>query len=680
MQTTRTKHAANHMKTSRKKMGLNIKLIGLFMPIIAVTLAAILFMVYANTSKMILAKSEESLQLSTTSVINNVTAWMNRVLTALDQQRDTLEVFSLDEKAELDYIKHTANQYDAFPAGIYLGLNDGSLVHASFVPGPEYNVFEKSWYNDGLKSEDFMLGAIYFDEDSQSYVVGASGVMKNNRGIVRGVAAADIYLTDIAAIVAEVQLEETGGLFLVDKDTGMIIGHKDQTLLGSILSEQQDPMYAYVDQLIKTGSMGMRTFDSHGVQTYLDLQDVPGSKWTAVSYVPGSEVMADLNSFTRLIIVIAVASILLLLALIILLLRRIVIRPVRQIDKIACEIAQGNLEQAITYRSNDELGELADNFNQTVDRLRDYVHYIDEISSVLENIAKGNLNFKLTYDYAGEFAKVKQALEHISFSLNDTLGQIHLSAQEVSSSAEQVSSGAQALSQGTSEQAASVQELSATISEVAHHVGENAQSAAQASDRAGEVGRQVVESNRRMQDMLASMQEISASSSGIGKIMKTIEDIAFQTNILALNAAVEAARAGAAGKGFAVVADEVRSLANKSQEASKNTADLIASSLRATESGSHIADETAASLALVVEGVEDVSATIAKISQSSSDQAFSIAQVNQGVEQISAVVQANSATAEQSAAASETLSAQADTMRQLVNRFQLKDEQLQLNS
>lgn len=674
MHMKRTNNKVSEPKNARKRIGLNTKLIGLLIPIIAVALAAILLLVYANTSNIILSKSEESLQLGTDSAVNNVKAWMNRVLTALEQQRDALEFFDAsDEEAELNYIKHTAKQYDAFPAGIYIGLKDGSLRHASFVPGPEYNVFEKPWYNDGLKSEPFILGAIYFDEDSQSYVVGASGVLKSKSGVVRGVAAADIYLDDISKIVSEVKLEETGGLFLVDKDTGMIIGHKDPELLGGILSEQSDPMYNYVATLLSAGTLGLQTFTNNGVDVYLDMEDVPGSRWAAVSYVPGNEVMADLNSFTRLIIAIAVCSILILMVLIIVLLRRVIIRPVRQIDTVARHIAQGNLDESIEYRSGDELGELADNFNQTVDRLRDYVNYINEISTVLEDIAAGNLNFRLTYDYAGEFEKVKHALEHISLSLNDTIGAINQSAEQVSSGAEQVSSGAMALSQGTSQQAASVEELAATIGEVAQQVRETAERALQANERVDTVGKQAKESNQRMQDMLTSMHEISTSSSEIGKIMKTIEDIAFQTNILALNAAVEAARAGAAGKGFAVVADEVRNLANKSQEASKNTGALISNSLRATENGARIADETAAALALVVEGVEEVSATITKISQASSQQAQSVSQVDLGVDQISAVVQTNSATAEESAAASETLSMQADTMKQLVGRFRLKD-------
>ena len=348
---------------------------------------------------------------------------------------------------------------------------------------------------------------------------------------------------------------------------------------------------------------------------------------------------------------------------------RSITSPVKEIDQVAKNIAAGNLDEEIRYSSRDELGTLAVNFNSTVSRLRDYVNYIDEISKVLDQVAEGNLVFQLTYDYAGEFAKVKTALTNISDSLNNTMAQISQSSDQVASGSEQVSDGAQALSQGATEQASSIEELAATVNEISSQVKQNADNAQNASDRANEVGNEAAESNRRMQDMLSAMGEISERSSEIGKIIKTI---AFQTNILALNAAVEAARAGEAGKGFAVVADEVRNLASKSAEASKNTAALIESSLKAVENGTKIADETAMSLNEVVTGVQDVTGTINEISSASEAQARSISQVTQGIDQISSVIQTNSATAEESAAASEELSGQAQILKNLVSQFRLK--------
>lgn len=346
--------------------------------------------------------------------------------------------------------------------------------------------------------------------------------------------------------------------------------------------------------------------------------------------------------------------------------------PVRELDDVARKIAAGDLNQSITYNSRDELGKLAVNFNKTVERLRDYVKYIDEISDVLRQIAGGNLVFELTYDYAGEFAKIKQALEEISESLNRTMGQINQTSDQVSAGSEQVSSGAQALSQGATEQASSIEELAATIAEISSQVKETADNASDARFQCGHTGEQVATSNEQMQEMIAAMTEISDKSGQISRIIKTIEDIAFQTNILALNAAVEAARAGEAGKGFAVVADEVRNLASKSSEASKSTAALIEGTVQAVEKGTEIANATAESLFAVVESTKGVVSSVDKIASAADQQAESIAQVTQGIDQISSVVQTNSATAEESAAASEELSSQAQVMKGLVGRFTLR--------
>ena len=265
------------------------------------------------------------------------------------------------------------------------------------------------------------------------------------------------------------------------------------------------------------------------------------------------------------------------------------------------------------------------------------------------------------------------SFQGISDKLNDTMLQISQSSSQVASGADQVSTGSQALAQGAAEQASSVQELAATISDISNRVNQNADNARQASAAAGEVSTKMDVSKEKMQQMIQAMRDISTCSNEIGKIMKIIEDIAFQTNILALNAAVEAARAGAAGKGFAVVADEVRNLANKSTEASENIAALIENSLQAIENGTQIADDTAQSLIHAVNDVNEMAGIIEQISEVSSDQADSIAQLTVGIDQISNVVQTNSATAEESAAASEEMSSQSQLMKALVGRFKLKN-------
>ncbi len=408
-----------------------------------------------------------------------------------------------------------------------------------------------------------------------------SGVLKTGSGEVRGVAAADVYLDSISGIVSRVQLEDTGGIFLADTRTSMIIGHREKEIAGKKLSEVSDGMYGYVSEQIRTGKTGLSLYED----TYIQVENIPGSDWVAVAYVSRAEVLQELFRLTGSMLLVAALAVAILIILIVIQVRRIIGAPVKELSQAATRIAEGQLDQTISYQSGDELGVLADNFNRVSFRLRDYEKYINEISEKLREIAAGNLAFTLKNEYTGEFEKVKIALDQISLSLNRAMGQLTTVSQDVAAGAEQVSGSAVTLSQGSTEQANEVETLAGHIGSVSDSVHKIAQDAQKASRISQNVKSGLLTSNKKMRNMSEVIQKISHKSTEIHQIVKTIEDIAFQTNILALNAAVEASRAGAAGKGFTVVADEVRSLAGKSSEAAQETTVLLGQTVDAMEEG-----------------------------------------------------------------------------------------------
>lgn len=349
----------------------------------------------------------------------------------------------------------------------------------------------------------------------------------------------------------------------------------------------------------------------------------------------------------------------------------------------------GNLKALVTDANNLEIAALEGKFNTRADASKhqgDYRNIISgvnktldalidpvkEASSVLQEMAKNNLQISVKGHYKGNLAEIANALNNTINSFNEVLGDINTASEQVAAGSKQVADSSISLSQGATEQASSVEELTVTLEEISIQTKLNAQNASQANNLAESVKTNALQGNIQMKEMLEAMKEINDASSNISKIIKAIDEIAFQTNILALNAAVEAARAGQHGKGFAVVAEEVRNLAARSANAAKETTDMIEGSMKKVEGGTKIANNTAAALNEIVEGVEKVNSLISNISLASNEQASSIAQVSQGITQVSNVVQNNSAAAEEIASSSEELSSQAEFLRDSVNKFKLK--------
>lgn len=344
--------------------------------------------------------------------------------------------------------------------------------------------------------------------------------------------------------------------------------------------------------------------------------------------------------------------------------------PLREVEAVAQELADGNLHSTLDYRSDDEIGRLAHSMRKSIRILGSYV---DDIGRAMKMFAEGNFDVQPEVEWKGDFVGILNSFMLFEESMAETIKGIQHVSDEVSGAADQVASSSNDLADGATNQAAVVEELTATVAGVSEQVGKNSQSAKEISGRVDELGNAILESNGKMRDMVDSMNEINGASKEIDKIIATINEIASQTNLLALNASIEAARAGEAGKGFAVVANQVNVLADQSAQAAEESATLIETSVKAVEKGMVIAGQTASQLQEVAKNSQIITKEVTNIAETLETQTTEIQQINDGIEQINDVVQTNSATSEECAAASQEMSSEAENLREMIRKFKVAE-------
>lgn len=554
--------------------------------------------------------------------------------------------------------------------GVWLaGVKNNQFIQSNgYVTDASFDITGRIWYqllkqNPG---ENIMTPA-YTELSTGNLVVTVAIPYNNAAGEMIGVVGLDLSLDTLKEYFSQIKIGENGYITLYDSSQN-IIYHPDST---NLMKNLKDIPYSdnIKQPLENNRSSEVIKYQRDGKTYYGGTCFIERYYWTVLACMTGSEYMRQI---TMIFVILAIGFLLCIVitSLICLFRTRALVRPLRLIGQVAQKFAEGNLSSDIERQTNDEIGDLEEVFAHTQASLK---RIISDIAYVLGEISNKNLTAQTSALYRGDFVQIQQSLHDITDAMKETMSQVRTAAGQVDAGANQVASGAQALAQGSTEQASSVQELSASASEISQKISYTAEQAEHANEQSKFAGEKLGMCTDKMHDLVSAMGEIKQTSDTIRGIIKTIDDIAFQTNILALNAAVEAARAGAAGKGFAVVADEVRNLAGKSAEASKKTQELILNSIEAVNKGSLLASDTASVLEEASAYAEQFITAVMEISQNATKEAEAIAQITQGLNQVSSVVHTNSATAEESAAASEELSGQAAMMQSLISAFRIDE-------
>ncbi len=575
------------------------------------------------------------------------------------------------------------NREIAYEAIAYLDENGTNVTFEKHEDA--FDNFDKEYYKT-IKSTGevyVMEPYVYQLRGKDIMMISIIAPVYDAEGEFLGVAGCDVALADMQTqqyastgykSTHMIALAEDGTVLLDTANPSLVGKGASEAGYDTVLADTQElksmPEGAYINSIsVINNKVSNYATGKRGIAITVPLQLSSGNYWTLYLAI-------DRNEFNKILImdtVKLIVAVILFGIILLYMIYRIIetyLAPVQEILEGASKLEEGNLKINIAVSTNDELGRMAQALNHissTVD------NYVQDISQQLSQMAENDMDIEIRQKYIGDFIPIQTSIEKITDSLNNPLRQIVLSADDVASDSVSVSGGAQALSEGAAEQAEAIEELAVAIENLSRDITANADDAANMSRNASEVSARIENSNQEMNKLIAAMSEIRESSAGIEEIIRTIEDIADQTNLLSLNASIEAARAGEAGRGFAVVANEIRDLAAKSSESVSQTTALIERSLTAVKNGVVIADETAQSLVAVVEGAKEILGSVDKISNASQNQKTVLEEVTRNVDQIEGVVQDNITAAKESALTSEELSKQSQRLHDLVNRFHLKE-------
>lgn len=550
---------------------------------------------------------------------------------------------------------------------LYMAVTDTTTLPEGF------DATTRGWYQDAKKSKTTIFTAPYIDTATGRMIITVASPLYEN-GKFAGVFACDITLDSVMQIVGEMKITENGYPVLIDNDGNfMIHGNEEYNPAvadgNAVITSSADIEGDYSAVL---SSLSEEIYlDTHkdydGKQKYFAFTKLPVSNWSMGYIMPESDINSSLVGLGVTYVILFIVFFVVANA-VVMLVMKAQMKPLKEINEVAEKIADGNLSARFDYRSDDEIGQLCENFMECTEITR---HYISEISDKLDRLSHGDFTVKITEDYKGDFRPIKESLINITESMRRTLEHIGNASVQVNMGAARMAESSTVLARGVSNQTNTIKKLTDDMTSVIEQVKETEQRTFAARELAGNAKKKIETSSLEMDKLLSAMNEISNMSSEISKIMKTIDDIAFQTNILALNASVEAARAGEAGKGFTVVAEEVRMLASKSAEAAKRTSDLLSQTEIAINEGVHLADSTAKALSDAVSDTVSVDENIIKIAETTKNESEFMDNIFTSINAISGIVETTSDSAQSGAASSEELSSQATILSHLISEFKI---------
>lgn len=546
---------------------------------------------------------------------------------------------------------------------------DASILTQSdgFISEEGWDITGRGWYGC-IENQETILTEPYVDSSTGKLILSAAApVIDETTGEVLGAVGMDISLDHMTKIMSEYKIGNKGYILLLSEN-GTFLYHPKNDFVQKNVSEIS--ISQNVKDAIQSKSDQFMRYKGEGVTKYGFLQQAGDTGYIVLSSLPMSEYYATLILMVIALVIIFSVGILLITVSIRRSAKKLT-KPIMELNQTAQKLAAGDLDVNLSITSENEIGELGLSIQKTVDRLKEYIVYIDETADVLARIADGKLSVDLKNEYVGEFQKIKTALLNISDSMNEVMMGINESSEHVSVGATELATASQVLAEGAEEQAESIEALTATTNTVADQV-ENSLRDAEASAKATAQAAEMIEQNQeKMRQMMDAMNEIHQTSQKVVGIIQTIEDIASQTNLLSLNASIEAARAGEAGKGFAVVADEIGKLALESSKAASTTKELIEISMEEIKKGNAIAVGAMNSLKESVTAVDHVNGMIQGTAENAAVQAENMKQLRARIEEIAHGIQDNSAASQETSATSEELASQAEVLNKMVQRFEL---------